>query len=526
MSYTQTDLALLRKKNKKVRMRVRILDEAYQEIAQITGKIKTINFNVDSESDIRRTCNLTLVVPNKEQIQIDFRNTWNRRIVDLYCGVFNDSTGEYVEYHLGMMLMKEGNTNYNATTQEIQLSLVDLMSTLTDIRGYQLGSDHVIPYDSNIKHAMQAVIGDYAVFKRNDIIDFPDVVPYDIVTESGGYPYDILKQMLDLYPQYEMYYSADGTFTVDEIPTKVSDPIDIDYDVIDDMLISTSETADFSLIKNTTEIWGMQLDAIYTAVECVSEGSKYVLDIDSTFETLIPGETYGFTPDVTNQGNQTIQIQETEECPIYTNPSTAVYVPITAGKMVAGIPYVVKYERIVLTPPVEGQESEENGVFILQGELDVHVIYQEINEMPDAQEQQRYKELNGCREVMWKLNTDSPFSAYLDPTTGRIQGEMRQVLQGGEYDAIYTTDLAYQRASYETWLKNRQQDTVEVEMVLIPWMNVNDKVRFHSPEDNNLGTWTVKSIEYDFLRWTMTVVMARFYQFYPFYPYDETEEQS
>ena len=38
---------------------------------------------VDAESDIRRTSSLSLAVQNKDQMALDFENTWNKRMVEL-----------------------------------------------------------------------------------------------------------------------------------------------------------------------------------------------------------------------------------------------------------------------------------------------------------------------------------------------------------------------------------------------------------------------------------------------------------
>ena len=89
------------------------------------------------------------------------------------------------------------------------------------------------------------------------------------------------------------------------------------------------------------------------------------------------------------------------------------------------------------------------------------------------------------------------------------------MLQDGDYAKIYTTELAYERASYENWSKCRQQDTVDLEMILIPWLDVNNKIEYTSPMNGDVGQWLVKSISYDFANWTMKVRASRFYPYYP-----------
>ena len=153
--------------------------------------------------------------------------------------------------------------------------------------------------------------------------------------------------------------------------------------------------------------------------------------------------------------------------------------------------------------------------FILQGEMKIRVIVQEVVEEPSAQAKQAFMEDNECTNVEWIVNPDSPFACTLSPTTGLIRGEIKQVFEGGEFEGIYTTELAYERAKYENWKACRLQDTKEIEMILIPWMEINNKIQFTSPVTDQLETWIVQSISYDFIRWTMTVGVSRFYPYYP-----------
>ena len=124
---------------------------------------------------------------------------------------------------------------------------------------------------------------------------------------------------------------------------------------------------------------------------------------------------------------------------------------------------------------------------------------------------------NNCNDVKWIINPDSPYACTINPVTNRIEGEIRQVLSGGEYSNIYTTELAYERGEYENWLKCRMQDTIDIELILVPWMEINDKISYTSPVYEEIYTWLVQDIDYDFTNWTMTVKASKFY---PYYPWD------
>ena len=534
----QKNIDLLRSHNKNIKMRATLLGENYEPVVgqSIVGRIKAITFNRTSDSLIRSTCSLTMSIPKKEQIALNIEETWNKRMVQLDCGILDRTSNaigdnRYVWYKLGRMLLLNGRTKYDATTQEVQLNLADLMASLAQERGNQIGADMVIRAGANTRAAIEKIIADYAPYKLHKVCNFHDTIPYDLTIDIGSYPIDMLQTILDVFPTYEMFYDADGWFNVQPIPTKIADPVDIGKDILDDMLISESKSVDFSNIKNTTEIWGRELTADYAAGECVTveetieeDGEEtiyysYHVTIDpETFTELVSGETYMVIPDADNHDEQKMKIQELPEYGIFiekmgtiTNDQgveeiALVYIPISAGEMKANTPYVIKY-------------FEQK--FILQGEFQIRCIVQEIavesvEDIPQAGKD-HYMADNDCQNVKWIPNPDNPYACTVSESTGWIQGEMRQVLIDGEYSNIYTTELAYERAEYENWMRCRMQDTVEIECILIPWMEINDKIEYTSPVNEQIVTWLVQDIDYDFSNWTMTVKASRFY---PYYPWD------
>lgn len=503
MSPTQKDIDLLFLHDKRVRMKVILLDDNYQELEELTGRIKSSSYSISSDSDIRRTCNLIMIIDDKASINYNFEMTWIERMVELSCGIWDSSIGDYIWYKLGRMLMIDGSSSFSATTQEVRLSLVDLMASMTDGRGSQLGSQVLIPAGTPIKNAFEATVAEYSPYKRTNVSEFPDTVPYDITSNIGDYPHSILKTLINLFPYYEMFYDVDGIYVVREIPTKIEDPVDIPADIIDKAILSHNSEqrgVQFSMVKNTVEIWGRSLDAMYTASTCLSDGTKYDIFIDDSFDALVVGETYSFTPDKTSSSGQTLKIQDTSEYQIYTQAGDGTYTPIEDGAMTAGIPYVIMY-------------TDDH--FVLQGELEIHVIAQEVKADPSVTAKVDYKQKNACRDVKWIVNPDSPFACVETPTTHRIDRETKIVLEGGEYSNIHTTALALERASYELWLRTRLQDSVTLEMLYMPWMEVNDKIEYTSPSSGEKVQLIVQGIDPDFKNWTMSVKATKFYPVYP-----------
>lgn len=207
----EENVRLLKAHNKQVMIKVVLYDNDDRKVDDITGRIVSVAHDVSAESDIRRTCSLTINVDSKGALETDFESTWNNRIVELNVGILDERTSEYVWYALGRMLMTSGNTSYSATTQEYKLNLVDRMATLMQERGSQMGTKMVIYAGANISDAIEAIVNLYSPYTRTDIVEIGETTPYDIEVDIGSYPHEALKLLLNLCPYYEMFFDKDGT---------------------------------------------------------------------------------------------------------------------------------------------------------------------------------------------------------------------------------------------------------------------------------------------------------------------------
>ena len=110
-------------------------------------------------------------------------------------------------------------------------------------------------------------------------------------------------------------------------------------------------------------------------------------------------------------------------------------------------------------------------------------------------------------------NPDSPF--YINGPVGII----RQVLCGGDYENIQSDELALERAKLEIYWKCRLNDSITLNIVPIPWLDVNLVVS-HAPKDEvEEKRYIIKSysVDYGSVESTMNVSMISYYAYYPMY---------
>lgn len=110
--------------------------------------------------------------------------------------------------------------------------------------------------------------------------------------------------------------------------------------------------------------------------------------------------------------------------------------------------------------------------------------------------------------VFYLVNSQSPF------TTNKI-GEILMVKSGGEYEKIYNIELCRQRGNYELWLSANMNDTISLETILIPWLDVNQKFSYTSHNKSTTEQYITKRLNFNFGDGKMVMEAIRFYSLYP-----------
>lgn len=105
-------------------------------------------------------------------------------------------------------------------------------------------------------------------------------------------------------------------------------------------------------------------------------------------------------------------------------------------------------------------------------------------------------------------NPDSPFAI------SKI-GDIVDVKSDAEYEKIFSDDYARQRAEYELYLSTRLNDTVSLECVTIPWLEVNTKVSYTPYNQNVPLDFLIKTISFEASSGTSSIEMIRFYPEFP-----------
>ena len=263
------DYNVLKQQYIKKYIRLELLDFQYNIVDELSGNMTQCSINVDSNSDLRRSCDLGFVVTTSTFDIKAGSKLWLDKFVRPYVGYENMRTGEIQWYNQGIYLVNNPQWSYNASTNEISMQALDLMSKLTGLRNGNLeGIPTKIAKDENVREAIIKTIelGGFTKYiceecKTKDGTIVP--VPYDIEIDVGGTIYDILTELRDIMPNYQIYFDINGVFHYEPIPLAYDDPVLIDDDLFNNVLISENINTDFESVKNYVEVLGHTWDVDY-----------------------------------------------------------------------------------------------------------------------------------------------------------------------------------------------------------------------------------------------------------------------
>ena len=456
---------------------VNLLDSNYMVVDNFKGYITDGNVAIHANSDIRRTCEVTLVVSDSSfDIQAGGK-IWLDKAIQIYCGINDIRTQEIAWNNMGIFLINQPTFTYDATTKIMRFQGVDLMARMTGLRnGTILGigeeSFTLVPEGSNVREVIIDILdkcgfNNYYVEECMNSDGTIQEVPYDMKFDQGSTWYNILEEIRDILPYYQIYFDVNGVFRYEKIPYTDAEPIMIDQDIWKNNVISETVNIDFENVKNVVEIWGRVHETDYFSDE---ETTTIVNNIiRPTWTGLAELEEYIITA---------------FSLPSDVSSNNSLYID-SLGRMLLIkdfngnlIKFLPAHEYLTFT-------YSPDGYWIYLGGAQAHAVWKDEN-------------------------PESPF--YVN---GSI-GEVPIILYGEDYENIVSDDLALERAKYEIYKRCRLNDTINLTTVPIYWADVNWKVAYSPLGKEEEYQYMIQSINLSLLpTGTQTFELSRFYPLYP-----------
>ena len=567
----------LSKQNTRIKyFKIVLLNYRFQNVGELTGDtIESPSFTIDANSDIRRTCSITFT-PRDSSFDISQGNKiWLDKYVQVFVGQKDMRTNKIEYTNMGIYLINNPQRVYSVTDNTLTIQGIDLMAKLTGLRNGNLqGIPYLIPQGSNVRVAIIACL-EIAGFTKYVVDECEIDVPNDIKVDVGGTIYQLLVKLRDILPNYQMYFDVDGVFHYNLIPSGHNEQIMVDDDIWSVNLIDYQKSTDFESLKNSIEVFGKTHDIKNYGGQATVEKDTYKISL-SGISKLNRNTKIGFNTSVDlgstkklsvtmsknkidNSGNVTTETK-TETYPIRTekgvvptfkdentyyvvkfvygtdhweftnvqqveNPNRAVINDNTYIVTDSSISNYTDGMTYTFRTPMTGCENVYMPYFQINSlkKIEIHNTVKLRNDTTytlkyfEASEydQEKYFQFMGEVTPYAQIKEDNPYSPYY---VGGSVGEIRIVLSGGEYDNIYTSDLAFERAKWELYQRCRLLDNVTLNCVPIYWLDVNWLVEITLP--NKYGTkekelYIIKSININGgLSSTQSITLMRYLPFY------------
>ena len=489
----QSDIDILNQSSRNVYAKIELLNKSFKALERLEGEVIDDSYSVNADSDIRRTYNLTLFVKDSTFLVGQNKKIWFDKYIRVYMGLYSIRLQEIVYYPVGVFLFDTAGYKYDATTKELSLSCVDRMAELTGDRNGKLsGISTAITTGTDIRSAMVSTVEQLGGINKYRIDDVGEEVPYDLEYNTGATVFDIIKELRDLYSGWETFFDEER-FICQQYPTCLSDPIVLDSTMLDSLVLSENTDIDFKSVYNVIEIWGKCLETDYYSDSVIYSSNLYTVT-DASVTALSDGQMYGFKAPTTNTGTDYIQFNSLGSHQIICEGNAV----IGAGRIVADHSYVVKYTV-----------SGSTGYFYFCGEYQIASVVKLYSAEPSSAVKANDLANEPTRNISYVIEPDSPFCCDLEG-----MGEIRNVLSGGEYENIYSEDLATQRGKYELWKATDLLDTVTLEAIEVPWLDVNQKIEYKSNMTGETETYIVKTKSGSSTGGTMSIKCVKFQPLY------------
>ena len=470
VNVTGKDIALVNQHSQTRYSMLRVINRKKNTVCTITGYYISGGVEIDETSNIRRTANVTMTVFNDDLTNLAY--LYMNYYIRLYEGIEDNDTMRVTWYLQGTFIINQSSIKFNKDTKTLSFTLSDLMTDLTGDRAGVLHAFSSIAKNSQridavMKNVLEICgVTDYDITpicvtrksfnfwdEKQSEKDF--LVPYDLEFSTGVTAYDILDKLVNLYPNWEMFFDLDGKFICQRRVTEE----DNSYVVMDDenfkgLIISENISIDWNKVKNVVEVWG-------------KNGNYY-------------GEAHDKNPE------SPFNVAATQEL-----------------RMVEHKDQVC--DRYKETTEKAQKEAQDN-VDRTKKEIGVTVATIIKDQISLAVLQSKGGSSADIKKLQDEIDKNKKNLNYLKHNLKVYESQVKGVLE------VNGDDMAKEWAEQLLYENCRMQDSITLECIGLPFLNnTGCKISYRSKLDDKIRTYVIKSISHSFDNNTTTINAIRFY---------------
>lgn len=509
--------------------RLFIVDDSKNVLDMISGISSVGNYSINSESLVRRSTSMSIYLDAQYRTESVEKKlySWIGYNFFLQIGLYNAREDDYKWYDCGYYLITEGNTSYNATTNSLTVNLGDWFTSLDGTRNGQNGGAptieilnevdgkpvtiqtgilNLLKTETNYTDYIVEDIGEFYGLPQNNenYMQYREEnpnwnqIPYTLEFSAGCLLSDQVSELINLYPNNEAFFDIYGNFCAGLIPSCEHDPVYIDDDFLQSILLSDDTeqvTYDIKSIKNVTEVFGKTYDVERFSETCTFADNTYSLSLENYSEYNV-SEIIAFKCPSINESESYIQINDLEKLPLYNEYKTTF---ISEKILEVGETYAFDIKKV-----------NGNYVAYFLGQYQPHVLCVLTNKENDTNYTKGYfsKKYNVKEnDITFRIENENPFAIQ------KI-GVVLDVKTGDDYDNILSSSVARENAIYQNKLSTSMNDVVVLTTKMIPFLDVNTKVSYRKQQDDEEKEYIIKSIDNNTESCISQITMYRFYPLY------------
>lgn len=256
--WTQEQYNVLVQRVRELNIKIEILNSNDIIVDRIEGLAIDGNIDISSDSPIRRTCSLKMVLTTK-LIPSPSSPIWLNKRFRLWVGIRSLITDEIIWFNYGIYTIADPSIDIEISSKTISIKGYDKNCLINgDISG-NLMSKVIIESGTPIHEAIRATVTTLGGESRVLIDTSPYTTPYKIEKDAGSTVWDIVDELTNLYMNFQSFYDTSGRFVFTQKRNKLNDPIIWDFSQTD-FRLNGGVQINFNNIKNNYTIYGKLKD--------------------------------------------------------------------------------------------------------------------------------------------------------------------------------------------------------------------------------------------------------------------------
>lgn len=288
-SFTNDHFQLMFNRRRVLHCKIEILNRQDMIIGGLEGIVTGGSITISNDNMVRRSLDISFVANKTIEIQ-PHSLLWLDKRLKAWIGV-EDVKGEIQYFNQGIYIISNPETSVSVSGRTITIKAFDKMHLFAQPFKFETKFNVGTPIHEAIK-AIANLLGETKLIIESS--EF--TMPYDMQLAIGSDMQNALKDITNLYMNYQIYYNLDGFLVFEKMKNRVYDiPV---WEFKDDMDFTISRTmiSDYENIKNYIKCVGKLNDdtGIQPMYEIKIQGSDKTFSIENIGEraTVITEDKY------------------------------------------------------------------------------------------------------------------------------------------------------------------------------------------------------------------------------------------